>query len=173
MGTFSKTLFPSLRLGYIVCPPGLREDLCRVKRCDDLGSPSVEQAALAAFMRSRQFEKYLRRTVAELASRRTVFMDALRRHGGERVLVQDTHAGTHVVVWLPRVKLTQVKRLVQLGIERSLGLYPIHPYYRRPPQHPGLILGYAGLSAEALERAAGLLAQCLDALEAEDAPGRD
>lgn len=173
VGTFSKTLFPSLRLGFIVCPPGIREDLCRVKRFDDLGGPSVEQAALAAFLHSRQFEKYLRRTVAELDRRRTVFINSLRRHGGERVLVQDTHAGTHVVVWLPRVKLPQIKRLVELGIERSLGLYPIHPYYRRLPEHPGLILGYAGLSAEALERAAGLLGECLDALAAQEAPGRD
>lgn len=172
VGTFSKTLFPSLRLGFIVCPPGLREDLCRVKRFDDLGSPSVEQAALAAFMRSRQFEKYLRRTLAELDHRRTALLQALRKCGGERIAVEETQAGTHVVVWLPRVKFTQLGRLVELGIERSLGLYPIHPYYRKLPEHPGLILGYAGLSAEALERAAGLLGECLDALE-EEARDRD
>ncbi|HEV2442997.1 MAG TPA: PLP-dependent aminotransferase family protein [Steroidobacteraceae bacterium] len=167
VGTFSKTLFPSLRLGFIVCPPGLREDLCRVKRFDDLGSPSVEQAALAAFMRSRQFEKYLRRTVVELAHRRTIFIDALRRHCEERVAVQDRHAGTHIVLWLRRVDYSQVTRLIELGVARGLGLYPIHPYYRNPPERPGLMMGYAGLSAEALERAAGLLAECLGELEAE------
>jgi GntR family transcriptional regulator / MocR family aminotransferase len=167
VGTFSKTLFPSLRLGFIVCPPGLREDLCRVKRFDDLGSPSVEQAALAAFMRSRQFEKYLRRTVVELAHRRMIFIDALRRHCEERVAVQDTHAGTHIVLWLQRVDYSQLTRLIELGVARGLGLYPIHPYYRNSPERPGLLLGYAGLSAEALERAAGLLAECLGELEAE------
>lgn len=172
VGTFSKTLFPALRLGFIVCPPGIRDDLCRVKRFDDLGSPSVEQAALAAFMRSRQFEKYLRRTLVELDHRRTVFLQALRNSGGRRIAVQETRAGTHVVVWLPGVKFSQMNRLVELGIARSLGLYPIHPYYRRLPEHPGLILGYAGLSAEALERAAELLGECLEALE-EEARARD
>jgi GntR family transcriptional regulator / MocR family aminotransferase len=165
VGTFSKTLFPSLRLGFIVCPPGIREDLCRVKRYDDLGNPSMEQAALAAFMRSRQYEKYLRRIVVELEKRRTAFIAALRRHCGERIAVQETHAGTHVVVWLQSVGYAQVARLIELGVERSLGLYPIHAYYRRPPERPGLMLGYAGLPAEALERAARLLGECLDALE--------
>ncbi|HEX4268484.1 MAG TPA: PLP-dependent aminotransferase family protein [Steroidobacteraceae bacterium] len=165
VGTFSKTLFPSLRLGYIVCPPGIREDLCKVKRFDDLGSPSVEQAALAAFMRSRQFEKYLRRAVVALRHCRTVFMDSLRRHCGDRIAIQDTHAGTHVVVWLPGVEYSQLTRLVEIGIGRGLGLYPIHPFYRNPPDRPGLMLGYAGLSAEALARAGELLADCLAELD--------
>jgi GntR family transcriptional regulator/MocR family aminotransferase len=167
VGTFSKTLFPSLRLGFIVCPPGIRDDLCRVKRLDDLGSPSVEQAALAAFMRSRQFEKYLRRTVVELEHRRTIFINALRHHCKERIAVQETHAGTHIVVWLRRVEYSQVTRLIELGVARSLGLYTIHQYYRKPPEYPGLMLGYAGLSAEALERAAALLGDCLGELEGE------
>jgi GntR family transcriptional regulator / MocR family aminotransferase len=167
VGTFSKTLFPSLRLGFIVCPPGLRDDLCRVKRFDDLGSPSVEQAALAAFMRSRQFEKYLRRTVVELEHRRKVFIDSLRRHCGARVAIQETQAGTHIVVWLQSVEYPQLTRLIELGVARSLGIYPIHPYYRKPPERPGLMLGYAGLSAEALERAGALLGECLEELRHE------
>ncbi|HUA22792.1 MAG TPA: PLP-dependent aminotransferase family protein [Steroidobacteraceae bacterium] len=167
VGTFSKTLFPSLRLGYIVCPPGIREDLCKVKRLDDLGSPSVEQAALAAFMRSRQFEKYLRWTVASLQHCRTVFMESLRRHCGERIVIQDTHAGTHIVVWLQTVEYPQLTRLIELGISRGLGLYPMHPYYRNTPDRPGLMLGYAGLPADALSRAAELLGECLGELEEE------
>jgi GntR family transcriptional regulator / MocR family aminotransferase len=167
VGTFSKTLFPSLRLGYIVCPPGIREDLCKVKRLDDLGSPSVEQAALAAFMRSRQFEKYLRWTVVALQHCRTVFMESLRRHCGERIEVHDTHAGTHIVVWLQNVEYSQLSRLIELGISHGLGLYPMHPYYRNPPDRPGLMLGYAGLPAEGLTRAAELLGECLSELEEE------
>ena len=165
MGTFSKTLFPAMRLGYVVCPAGLRDDLCAIKRLDDLGSPLAEQAALAAFMRTRQFESYLRRTVAELERRRTVFVNSLRRHGGERLAVQETHAGTHVVVWLRQLTYPQITRLVELAAERGLGLYPMHPYYLNPPERPGLLLGYAGLSADALERAGELLGECLDELE--------
>jgi GntR family transcriptional regulator/MocR family aminotransferase len=168
VGTFSKTLFPALRLGYIVCPAGLRDDLCAIKRLDDLGSPLVEQAALAAFMRTRQFENYLRRSVAGLEWRRMVFVNSLRRHGGERLAVQATHGGTHVVVWLQCSTYPEMTRLIELAGERGLGLYPLHPYYLNPPERPGLLLGYAGLSADALERAGELLGECLDALERRD-----
>ena len=168
VGTFSKTLSPAMRLGYIVCPAGLRDDLCAIKRLDDLGSPLVEQAALAAFMRTRQFENYLRRITAGLECRRTVFVESLRRHGGERLAVQETHAGTHVVVWLQRLTYREITRLIELGAERGLGLYPMHAYYLNPPQRPGLLLGYAGLPADALERAGELLGECLDELERQD-----
>ena len=165
VGTFSKTLYPALRLGFIVCPPGIRADLCAVKRFDDLGNPSVEQAALAAFMRSRQFDKHLRRTVAELERRRDAFLAALHRHGADHIEIPERAAGTNLVVWLRRAGFSQLPRLIELGISRGLGLYAIHPYYHRPPERPGLMLGYAGLSAEALERAAERLGECLEALE--------
>jgi GntR family transcriptional regulator / MocR family aminotransferase len=61
VGSFSRTLFPSLRLGYVVCPESLRTDLCTAKRLDDLGSSEIVQVALAAFIRSGQFAKYPRR----------------------------------------------------------------------------------------------------------------
>ena len=79
-------------------------------------------------------------------------------------MVQEPHAGTHVVGWLPGLAYAQLPTLIELGIARSLGLYPIHPYYRVTPPHPGLIIGYAGLSPEALKQAAQLLGACLDAL---------
>lgn len=168
-GTFSKTLLPALRLGFIVCPPGIREDLCRAKLLDDLGNSSVEEAALAAFMQSRHFDQHLRHTFAQLGKRRKAFLEALRRHGKDRLEVQDTRSGTHIVAWLTRLPFSRVPRLVELGIERSLGLYPIESYYLNPPERPGLILGYAGLSVAALWRAAELLGECLDELEHETA----
>lgn len=168
VGTFSKTLFPSLRLGYIVCPAGLRDELYTAKRLDDLGSPAIEQAALAAFMRSRQFEKHLRRSVAELGRRRAVLLEGLRRHAGDRVEIDDSGCGVHVVVWFPRLTFPQLDRLIGIAARGSLGLYPIHPHYRIRPARPGILLGYAGLSAAALEAATELLGRCLDQLD-EDA----
>lgn len=168
VGTFSQALFPSVRLGFIVCPPGIREDLCIVKRLDDRGCPLVEQAALAAFIRSRQFEKHVRRIVGGLEHRRIVFLDSLRRHCGERIEVRETQAGTHLVVWLQSVKQSQLTRLIELAAARNVGVYAIHPYYHRPPERAGLMLGYARLTADALERAGALLAECLEELEAEE-----
>jgi GntR family transcriptional regulator / MocR family aminotransferase len=71
VGSFSRTLFPSLRLGYVVCPESLRTDLCAAKRLDDLGSTEIVQVALAAFIRSGQFAKYLQRSTTQPSRRET------------------------------------------------------------------------------------------------------
>ncbi len=75
-------------------------------------------------MLSRRFEPHLRRTIAELEHRRSVLLEALRRHAGERVVVQGGQAGTHLA-WQ-----SQVPRPIELWLARSLGLYPMHPYSR-------------------------------------------
>ncbi len=162
VGTFSKTLFPSLRLGYIVCPAALRDDLFSAKRLDDLGSPVIEQAALAAFIHSRQFEKHVRRCVAQLRQSRDALLKGLERHAGNRIEVHGSQSGVHVVVWFRRLSYLQLERFLGLAAERGLGLYPIHPCYRGRPARPGLLLGYAGLSAPSLEAATLLFGQCLD-----------
>jgi GntR family transcriptional regulator / MocR family aminotransferase len=165
VGSFSKTLFPSLRLGYIICPPGLRDDLSKAKRLDDLGCPAIEQAALAAFMQSGQFEKHLRKSVAELRHLRDVLLRGLARHAGDRIEIHGGQCGMHVVVWFRELTYPQLDRLVALAAERSLGLYPIHPSYRTAPARPGLLLGYAGLSATSLEAATEVFGRCLDLLD--------
>jgi GntR family transcriptional regulator/MocR family aminotransferase len=124
-------------------------------------------------MRSGQFERYLRKSVAELGQRRKVLLEGLRRHAGDRVEIHDGQAGVHVVVWFRRLNYPQLDRLIEIGIKQGLGLYPMHPNYRTRPVRPGLLLGYAGLSAASLEAAAELFGQCLDLLDQEAGSGND
>ena len=122
VGTFSKSMFPSLRLGYIVCPRGLREDLLTAKHLDDGGCPAIDQAALAAFMQGRQFEKHLRESAAELNRRRCALLEGLARWVGPHIEMSESQAGMHVIVWFPRLNYAQLERLIQLGAARGLGL---------------------------------------------------
>ena len=161
VGTFSKSVFPSLRLGYIVCPQGLRDDLLAAKRLDDGGCPAIDQAALAAFMHGRQFEKHLRTSALELDHRRCALLAGLERWARPHIEVSESRAGMHVVVWLPRLSYQQLAQLIELGAARGLGLHPVHPYYRTPPPHPGLLVGFAALSCTQINSATELLGQCL------------
>ncbi|KQW01402.1 hypothetical protein ASC87_15600 [Rhizobacter sp. Root1221] len=161
VGSFSKTMFPSLRLGYMVCPAGLRRDFVRAKQLDDLGCPAVAQAAMAALVSRGAFDRHLRKSMAELRKRRVALLSGLARHAAGHVQVAATTAAMHVVGWLPHLDAAGAGRLLVAARARGLGLHLISPYYRTPPSHPGLLLGYAGLSPVQIAAATDLLGQCL------------
>jgi GntR family transcriptional regulator/MocR family aminotransferase len=163
VGSFSKTLFPSLRLGYIVCPSGLRNDLIMAKLLDDLGSPSIEQAALATFIESRQYEKHLRNSVAELMRRRKLLVTILETLKPD-IELGPHEGGMHFIVWLPRMTYEQLDLLIKKAAAVDLGIYPVHHYYKVKPAKPGLLIGYAGLTSATLRTAAELLAGCIRAV---------
>lgn len=167
VGTFSKVLSCSLRLGYMVLPAPLRDDFVNAKFLCDFSCPTLEQAALAHFMESGGFERHLRHATKVLRARRDALIAGLHRHAGNRVQVADSHAGMHVVVWLPDYDHAQSDALIAMGHEAGLGLYPMTPYYHRPPATPGLLLGYCSLSTTDLEDAMRVFGECLDAIDAQ------
>jgi GntR family transcriptional regulator / MocR family aminotransferase len=160
-GTFSKTLFPGLRLGYIVCPRVLREDMARAKNFDDLGCASIEQAALAAFLTSRHYERHLRKSLVELRARRSAILGGLSQHLSEHIERTTSNGGMHVVVWFKSMSYPQLERLLAYAKDNGLGLYPIHPYYAKRPPRPGLMLGLASLPPTDLMAAMALLGECV------------
>ena len=166
VGTFSKVLSSALRLGYMVLPAPLRDDFVNAKFLCDYGCPTLEQAALAHFMESGGFERHLRRSTKVLRARREAMIAGLHRHLGKRVQLADSHAGTHVVIWLPDYDYAQIDALIAMGHDAGLGLYPMTPHYHQPPATPGLMLGYCGLSTADIEDAMRLFGECLDAIDA-------
>jgi GntR family transcriptional regulator/MocR family aminotransferase len=167
LGSFSKVLFPGLRLGYVVCPHGLRDDIVGAKLLDDIACASIEQAALAELMRNGAFDRHLRHAAAELRRRRAALLDGLRRHCSRHLKANDSRAGTHVVGWLPEWSAKQVEALVTDASKRGLGLHPLGPHYRARSSRQGLLLGYAALSVKQLRAASALLGECLSHVAAQ------
>ena len=161
VGTFSKTLFPSLRLGYMVLPAALREPFRVAKLLSTFGCPAIEQHALANFIRNGGFERHLRRAAQTLRARRAALTEGLAVHAGNRVDVLDSQAGMHLVAWLRGFDGARCARLVAHAREHELGLYPIAPYYLDPPAQSGLLLGYAGLAPAEISTAMRLFGACL------------
>jgi GntR family transcriptional regulator/MocR family aminotransferase len=162
VGSFSKTLFPSLRLGYIVCPKAIRDDLFRAKLLDDLGSATTEQAALGAFINSGRYERHLRKSLKEIASRRRAIVKGLQGLEGRHIEIGPYQAGMHFVIWFLGLGFDRLDAFIKRAKSLGLGLHPIHPYYRFPPSRPGLLIGYAGLTVGQLRTAVQLFGRCLE-----------
>ena len=163
IGTFSKVIFPALRLGYMVLPPGLRQAFVAAKWLTDRGCPAIEQAALARLIGSGAFERHLRQAAKVLKARRNALLVALRRHAGDFVRVADSSAGMHILAWLPRHTHAQAQALVAQARERGLGLYLIAPYFLKAAPQPGLLLGYADLPPADLQAAMKIFGECVRA----------
>jgi GntR family transcriptional regulator/MocR family aminotransferase len=160
-GTFSKTLFPALRAAYLVLPRPLVRAFLAAKWIGDRFSATLAQEALADFIASGQFERYLRRAGTRNAARRRALIESLREHLSDRVEIAGENTGVHLVVWLNGVRLRDIDALIARAAHVGVGLYSIRPYYARPPRRAGLLFGYASLTeaeiAAGIRRFAALL----------------
>jgi GntR family transcriptional regulator / MocR family aminotransferase len=156
-GSTSKTLAPGLRLGWLVVPDHLLDPVAAAKESDDLGTPVVEQLALADFLERGQLDRHLRRTRSVYRARRDALVDALER------LLPDcppagVAAGLHLVVQLPAG--TDEQAVLDSARSRGLGVSGISEH-RVEPGPPALLLGYGRLPEPAVEPAVRLLADSL------------
>jgi GntR family transcriptional regulator/MocR family aminotransferase len=160
-GTFSKTLFPALRLAYLVLPRALVRPFLAAKWAADRFSPMLAQEALADFIASGQFERYLRRAGARNASRRRTLIAALRQHFGARVEIAGENTGVHLMVWLNEVRPRDVDPLIARAARAGVGIYSIAPYFARPQQRAGLLFGYASLSEAEIRAGVRVLSELI------------
>jgi GntR family transcriptional regulator/MocR family aminotransferase len=146
IGTFSKVLFPSLRIGYMILPPSLAEPFLKVRRLIDIHSPMLEQAVLADFMIEGHFARHLRRMRALYAERRRALLEAARRLPLE---IDAPEAGIHCVGWLPQGM--NDRTLANRAPEYDLNLTPISSFSIEPLARQGFLLGYGGYSVKEIE----------------------
>jgi len=102
IGTFSKVLMPSPRLGYMVVPPDLVDTFIAARAHLDWSSPVIEQATLAEFMTDGHFARLIRKNRAMYAERQEMLVDAGRRHLRGLLELPAKECGMHLLGWLPR-----------------------------------------------------------------------
>lgn len=162
VGSFSKVLFPSLRIAYLVVPTPLVPAATALKFLGDTATATFEQEVLAEFIASGHFERHLRRMRVLYAARRRVMLEALHEAFGERVEVVGAQAGLHVVIYLRGVEEDAVAELIARAAAAGVGIYPVAPYYHlEPPPRGGLMLGYASLTEGDIRAGVGALAEVL------------
>ena len=158
-GTASKTLAPGLRLGWLVVPAHLIDEVAEAKIVADRGSPVVEQLAFADFLVRGEFDRHLRRMRPVYRRRRDSLLEALREYVPELVPT-GVSAGLHLVTWLPP-DLDEAA-LVDAAAQRGLGVYGVTPYRMTSKGPGGLLFGYATLSERTIAEGIGILATVID-----------
>ncbi len=161
IGTFSKVLFPSLRLGYVVIPSDLIDSFIKIRRAMDIGPPSFYQEVLADFISEGHFARHIRRMRVLYRERRSALVDSINKELGSTVEVIGSEAGMHLTVTLPR--RSRDLEIAERAARQNLWLWPLSPFYLSEVSRPGFILGFGSASVAEIPRAVRKLRNLLTA----------
>jgi GntR family transcriptional regulator/MocR family aminotransferase len=143
VGTFTKLLFPALRLGYLVVPPSLVEACTSARRGADFASPYLEQTVLADFLKDGHFDRHLRRVRTAYRAR----LDTLERSVESEMrgvgTLEPADAGRAVVLWITN-GLTETEAIAAAAAA-GVSVTPLSWFCMEPSTRVGLVLGYGGL----------------------------
>jgi GntR family transcriptional regulator/MocR family aminotransferase len=159
LGTFSKSLFPALRLGFLIVPRELASGFVTARLATDLHPPVLEQRVLAAFIAEGHFERHVRRMQSAYAER----LDALRRaieRSGMPCTLRAVHAGMHAVLDVEGVDAERLHvEAAALGVESM----PLAAYYLRGGRRPNaLLVGFGAVPPVAIRQGVAKLARAVD-----------
>ena len=159
IGTFSKSLFPALRLGFVVAPQWAREALITAKQVADGHCPVLPQDTLAAFIADGHLARHVRKMRKVYAERHDALTKALVRHCGHRLLPIPASAGVHLAARLtgPIAASDVVERAAEIGIR----VETLDQYAHRRCGPSGLVFGYGTIEADDIDQALRKLGRLL------------
>ena len=163
MGGFSTTLFPSLRIAYIVVPRSLVKVTNNMAQAE-LSVATVQQPALAEFISQGHFMSHVRKMRKTYQKRQQFLVRFLHKHLGDLATISGTGGGLNFILGLP-AEINDVKLSERLGA-KGIVAHPLHDYYlhqtaRLGNRLNGLVIGFACASEAQLEKAAIMLVEYL------------
>jgi len=149
LGTFSKTLLPGFRIGYLVVPRRLRERILTIRRLTDRFPSTLSEDALTEFLRDGHFSAHIKRARKRVRAARDALVDALQPGP---FAVSTPEQGLHLVADLPPG--SDDVGLARQALEAGFGVKALSPLYRALPARRGLVIGFSGFPPEVLAGAA-------------------
>jgi GntR family transcriptional regulator/MocR family aminotransferase len=153
IGTFSKVMFPSLRIGYVIAPPSLVASFRRAKWLADRQTPVPEQAALADFIAEGHLERHIRRMRRIYGERRNALVESLDRHFGDRVQIRGDAAGMHVLARFKGEGIAGKAAAAKVQLVSSASCY-----LTEPPEGE-FILGFSSIGERSIREGIKRLAE--------------
>ena len=143
IGTFSKSLFPGIRLGFVVAPPWAQRALAAAKQCADMHCAVLEQDTLATFISEGHMARYVRKMREVYGARLRVLLTCLRNDFSRWLEPIPSVAGLHVAA-LAKSSL-DLDAVAERARELDVGVYPLRPYYFGGRAKQGLVFGYGAI----------------------------
>lgn len=144
LGTFSKVLFPSLRIGYLVLPHDLIAKFARALAFMTLHTSYLEQVALSDFMHQGHFAKHIRKMRVVYSERQHLLVDEINAHLSEYIDVEPESAGVHLIGHLKERR--DAATFSRHAFEKGVVATPTSTFSIQHAVPPGLLLGYSGLN---------------------------
>jgi GntR family transcriptional regulator/MocR family aminotransferase len=160
IGTFSKVLFPALRVGYLVAPASLVDGFIAHRDAFDLFSPTLYQLALTDFLCDGHFGRHVRRMRAIYQGRRDALVEAIRHRLDGILAIVNSDAGMHLTAWLPAG--IDDRDVVRHAAMRGINATALSSCYAGKPARPGLVLGFGSIREEAIVPAVESLARAIE-----------
>lgn len=150
-GTFSKSFLPAIRLSYMVLPQGLLQTYQQMFQYIESSTSLLHQLTMAEFMRSGEWERHLKRMRKIYEQKMHVMMDSLRQYFPQHVEIIGDKAGLYVMISFTSSYTEQ--QLIQLALNEQVKVYPTsNLYLTEDCSNPKLLLGFANVSNEEIER---------------------
>jgi len=159
LGTFSKVLFPALRLGYVVVPFDLVNAFVRMQMFSSLQVPLLEQIALTSFLREGYFIRHIRRMGQLYHQRQGQLLNSIKQTLAGSLDIQPDQAGMHLIGWL--VHNRDDRQIAYAAARVEVDVSPLSRYCLQTHQHPAILLGYTAVDEEEMETAVKKLAHVL------------
>ncbi|SLN58599.1 HTH-type transcriptional regulatory protein GabR [Roseovarius albus] len=163
VGTFSKSMFASIRLGYIVVPPALVDSFAKFRTLLGQGSSAVTEQAMANFMEDGRFVEHIRKMRRIYRNRRDVLCECLSRDCSDFVEVEPPDAGMHLLAWLKNDLADQTAQRVLL--EAGIESLPLSVYAFDPIERSALVLGFTSVHESRIPKLVSRLCQKLSQLQ--------
>lgn len=160
-GTFSQTMKPSWRIGYLLVPQRMREAFCQMKWLMDRCVSPIVQELVYAIMEKDQFARDLKKARGVCEDRRAVLLDELSKFPFDLARYSPVKGGLHQTIWLS-AQLDDVQ-IVESCFQKGVGLLPVSPCFLTAPAYPGLILNFSALSDDSIRRGLKVILEVLEA----------
>jgi GntR family transcriptional regulator/MocR family aminotransferase len=160
VGSFSKTMLPTLRLGFAVLPPSLRDAAHRAKYVTDWHTSGPAQAALASFIDGGGFARHVRKMNATYRARHELLSTILARDFSDQLEVIPSAAGLHVTATARKVSAERLSEIVQCASAAGVEVQQLSAFAISGPAQAGLVLGYGAISTDNIEEGLRRLRSC-------------